>query len=219
MFAKQFNKPCMRQIVNFNNVDYEPSERFPELWENETVDFHLEHVEFSFSSDPAKRIGAGKLYITSKRLLWIGSEKAFDFDIPFITLHAVSKDPQTYVKPCVYCQVDTEDDEMYGENDDDEDTDDQITEFYLIPEEEKDLSTIFEALSHAALLNPDPEDEMEGDGGEGEFIFNQDEVRLGAEQARILDHLESVFEFPPEDNNDNNNEGGDDQQPTKWSRK
>lgn len=198
MFANQINRPSMRYIVNFNNTDYDPNERVPELWENETLDFSLDRVELSFTNDSTKVEGVGKLYITSKRVLWISPTKAYDFDVPYITLHAVSKDPQTYPKPCVYCQTDVEEDAFEDINDDEEEgnEDQAITEFFLAPEEDRDLQSLFDALSHAALINPDPEDEE--DNGDDDFIFNVDEVRLGAEQARVLDHLESVFQFPDE---------------------
>lgn len=40
--------------------------------------------------------------------MWLSSEdqsKAFDFDVPYICLHAISKDPGTFPTPCIYCQV------------------------------------------------------------------------------------------------------------------
>lgn len=48
--------------------------------------------------------GTGHLFFTTKRVIWLedqeGSEeserKVFDFDIPFITLHAISKDPSNW---------------------------------------------------------------------------------------------------------------------------
>jgi nucleotide-sensitive chloride channel 1A len=191
----------MRRIINFNTVDHDSSERIPELWEGETIDFKLNRVELSFDCDAANSKGQGKLFVTSKRVLWIGDNNtqnnSFDFDVPFITLHAISKDPQTYPKPCVYCQVDVEEDEI--EQEEEEGNDDFIKEFFLIPEEEHDLSPIFEALSHAALINPDPYDEDEGND---DFVFNPNEIAEGSEQARVLDHLESVFQFPAEDDNE-----------------
>jgi hypothetical protein len=68
--------------------------------------------------------GIGKLYVTNRyyrnasrvlshtailcrRIIWTAPDKSkvFDFDVPYITLHAVSSDPETYALPCVYCQV------------------------------------------------------------------------------------------------------------------
>jgi hypothetical protein len=127
------------------------------------------------------------------------------------------KDPMTYPKSCIFCQLDCEemdfdqptndsndDGEMMEqngadessnpmENAEDDEEDEEWKELIIIPEEEKDIMAIFEALSHAALLNPDPEDDDEGNH---DFIYNLDEVNLGLEQARMLDHLESVFQFP-----------------------
>lgn len=43
-----------------------------------------------------------------RRVVWLSSEdqsKAFDFDVAYICLHAISKDPGTFPTPCIYCQV------------------------------------------------------------------------------------------------------------------
>lgn len=210
--------PTMRRYVPCATIDG-TKEEIPELWEGETLDFQLQKVQITNSKDATPY--SGTLFVTSKRVVFLGENNgpAFDFDVPFIALHAVSRDPMTYPKPCIYCQLDSEDlefDNQYGEeeeegnnaeeedkaNDNEEsvamengnDNDnDEWKELIIIPEEERDVMTIFEALSHAALLNPDPEEDDEGDD---DFIYNLDEVNLGAEQARMLDHLESVFQFP-----------------------
>ncbi len=148
------------------------------------INFELSNCEISF--DAAKGAhGAGKLYITSKRVLWIGEtvDSAFDYDVAYVVLHAVTRDEESYPKPCVYCQLDVEEEEQ----DDEEIT----TELFLVPADEAALMKIFDALSHAALLNPDPEEE--GDEFLGDFVFDENEIAEGSEQARILNHLESVF--------------------------
>merc|ERR1711871_1915160 len=86
--------------------------------------FHcFEGIEFSFKAD-APIEGVGKLYITTGRIIWIrvneesncssssssnekSTFKGFDFDIPYIVLHALTHDKGTYNKPCLYCQLDT----------------------------------------------------------------------------------------------------------------
>lgn len=171
-------KPCMRRVVPMMEDGQTPS-----LWEDETIDFTLKSVELAFDVD-AGPLGSGALFVTSKRVLWIGDNgSTCDFDVPYITLHAVSRDPATYPKSCVYCQLDSEEDS------------DGLKEMFLVPGEEADVMKLFEALSHAALVNPDPLEDGEQEGDD-ELIFDADEVRLGAEQARILDHLESVFVEP-----------------------
>lgn len=182
------SRPSYRNIVPCEETAEGIS--IPELWENETIDYKLNEVEFALTNESP--VGKGVLFITSKRIIWLesGSEcnKAFDFDVPYITLHAVSRDLNTYPKPCIYCQLDVEEGE-------EEEAD--MTEFFLAPSEENDLLAMFEAFSHAAMLNPDPLEDGEDDGGD-EFIYNVDEVNLGAEQALALNHWDSVFVEPGE---------------------
>lgn len=176
--------PTMRRIVPMMDDG-----RTPQLWEGETIDFTLDRVELSLDAQ-APSLGLGQLFVTSKRVIWIGHNAAqCDVDVPYITLHAVSRDLQTYPKHCVYCQLDS----------DEEDDDGAVglNEMFLAPEEEIDIMKIFEALSHAALVNPDPPEDGEEEGDD-DLIFNEEEVRLGAEQARILNHLDSVFVEPAE---------------------
>ncbi len=179
------NKPGSRSYVPCNE------QNVPELWEDEVINFQLAKCDISFNAEIGSQ-GTGTLYITSKRLLWIGEsvDSAYDYDIAYIVLHAVSRDEQSYPKPCVYCQLDVEE---TGDEEDEEES----SEVFLVPEHETDLMALFDALSHAALLNPDPEEE--GDEFCGDFVYNTEEITMGAEQARVLDHLESVFQFPEDD--------------------
>ena len=199
------NAPSMRRIVPCME------DGIPELWEGEDINFKLDRVELATNLDLDHPL-PGTLYVTSKRVIWLGHQSAvaYDFDVPYITLHAISRDPNSFPKPCVYCQLDEEmpddiledcDEEDDGESTGDQDSDgnDQVmTEIYLVPEEERDIQSIFDALSHAAMLNPDPEEEGDDAEGYDDFIYNLEEVQLGAEQAKALEHLESVFQFPPE---------------------
>jgi hypothetical protein len=208
-------RPCMRRYVPCSEQDA----NVPELWEGETIDYSLDDVEINFRSD-APAVGAGKLYITSKRVIWLGQDdKAFDFDVPYIVLHAVTRDADSYPKPCVYCQLDAEEEdndqgeeEVDGEN---ESNNEVYDEMYLVPSSEEHLTAIFNALSAAALNNPDPPEEWEQEGDD-ELIYNTEEVALGAEQARTLAHLESVFHVPEgygdEEDDENEEQGGADGQ-------
>jgi len=218
----------------------------PLLQAGETIDFELEDVSLSFYADASKAIdGRGKLYVTSKRVLWIGESASFDFDVPYIVLHAITRDVDSYPTPCLYCQLDEE--EAYVDREDDEEEEEEegdvegedieakedtsqsalgtagaaaaatassgsgavsgsskqgllafrTGELFLSPRDEESLRAIFDAFSNAAMLNPDPEEEgHEGEENGDELIFNQEEVSLGAEQARALAHLESVFIEP-----------------------
>lgn len=126
---------------------------------------------------------------------------AIDIDVPFIVLHAITRDRDSYPLPCVYCQLSAGDDfnnllAAGGDDDDDEDDEEPPEdELFIVPEDDAGLTKIFNALSHAALMNPDPPEDGAQEGDD-EFIYDEDEVALGAEQARVLQHLESVFVAP-----------------------
>ena len=137
---------------------------------------------------------------------------AIDLDVPFIVLHAITRDQDSYPLPCVYCQLSdgddysnllaaargdgdgdgVDEDEGEGNGDEDEAPEDEL---FIVPEDDAALTKIFNALSHAAMMNPDPPEDGEQEGDD-EFIYDEDEVALGAEQARVLQHLDSVFVAP-----------------------
>lgn len=75
--------------------------------------YELADVEMSYGSSAMAPEGRGLLQVTSKRLIWkeqqqeAGAEgKVYEVEVPCITLHAISKDPSSFPKPCLYCQVD-----------------------------------------------------------------------------------------------------------------
>lgn len=85
---------------------------------------------------------------------------------------------------------------------------------YFIPSDEKEVQTLFDIFSEAALNNPDEDEEEEdgdNDGGgmfPSGFIYNVDEVEAGAQQDK-LNQWESVFQLPSgqTDKNVENSEG------------
>jgi hypothetical protein len=169
------NRPSFRRFV-FQSDDGSPS-----LNEEEYITHQFPEIRLAFSADADE--GVGTLFITTNRIIWIGTGTAYDFDVPYITMHAVTHDQNSFPDPCLYCQLDS------AEGDED------FNECYFIPPQEDILMKIFQAFSEAALNNPDEEfSDEDGD----ELIYNVDEVVMGAEQARALEHLESVF-HPPSD--------------------
>lgn len=198
----EVHAPSMRRHVERKERGSDPHSSQPILHDGESVDYRLDSVEIAFS-DGAK-VGVGELLVTSKRVLWLGvgdsAEKAYDFDVPFIILHAISRDPDSYPVPCLYCQLDVDEE---GEDDEEE-----SSEVYFIPPRDEDLDAIFEAFSKAALQNPDLDMEEDSDEGSsniaGEergitetstgFFCNTDEIQPGSKEAAILDHLDSVFQ-------------------------
>lgn len=166
MFGSSFG--CRRFVSHEEGV--------PELVEDEVISFTLRSVHLQFNDDATD---SGSLFITTKRFLFIGRASAYDIDIPYIVLHAISKDPESYPQPCLYLQLDT-----------DEDASDQSTnEIHVVTEEEKDLFPLFEAMSYAASINPDALDDEDDDG----LIFNEQEVQLGAAQAKHLMHWDDLL--------------------------
>lgn len=182
------NRPSMRRFVPCTEQNE------PELWEDEDHYYQLDNTELCFHASDGP-VGKGKLYITTQRVVWISAttSTAFDFDARYIALHAISRDVNSYPQPALYCQLDCENADD-GSEDQDDDVEDEM---YIVPDNEDDLMQLFDAMSHLALINPDPPEDGEQEGDD-ELIYNIDEVNLGAEQARVLSHLESVFELPTE---------------------
>eukprot|EP01035_Chromulina_nebulosa_P018121 gene18121-23775_t len=93
---------------------------------------------------------------------------------------------------------DTEIDDNETESDEDNMNDDTLTlekvnEIYFGPKESNTLEDMFSAFSDIALANPDEDVQDELDG---ELIYNNDEVYLGSQQARILQNLDDLLEVP-----------------------
>jgi len=204
-----FDCPGMRLFV------LKTESNTPVLDDGESVAYELGDVELAFDRDnPRANAGRGTLYITQSRIFFISGKCSFDIDVRFIALHAVSRDEDSYPVPCLYCQFAREEDDNFsdGEDDDENDTGDSsgedlagelqrlastAVEMFLAPSNEADVMPLFDAFSRAALSNPDPvEPGHEDDEGDDELIYNIQEVELGAQQAAILDHLESVFHEP-----------------------
>jgi nucleotide-sensitive chloride channel 1A len=161
------------------------------MHESETVDFALKDIAIAFSASQGAA-ARGCLYVTSRRILFVSPELCIDYDVPFIVLHAICNDPDSYPDPCVYCQLDEEEDSNADQLD-------ESMEVFFIPQSSADLLPIFDAFSKAAMNNPDIMEDGEMQG-QDELYFNEDEIRHGsAENGRILDHLESVFRVPEDD--------------------
>lgn len=47
--------------------------------------------------------------------MWIGSDAAHDFDAAYVVLHAVTHDTESYPRPCLYCQLDEEEEDAEQE--------------------------------------------------------------------------------------------------------
>ena len=180
------SSPSMRRFVDHNELGV------PNLEDTDHIVYTLPNVEVAFS--PENVLGVGTLYITTSRIIIVNpSAFTLDIDVPFVGLHAVSRSTDSYPKPCLYCQL----------NQDDEDEPDEL---FLAPDDESLLKTLFDEFCKAAENNPDPPEDGEEEGDD-ELIYDLNEVTLGAEQAATLAHLESVFVLPNEQFEDAEEDG------------
>eukprot|EP00898_Chlorokybus_atmophyticus_P000788 jgi/Chlat1/170/Chrsp1S00230 len=145
---------------------------------------------------PSGYLHPGTLYITTKRLAWLSDaslQTGYAVDLRFLTVHAVSRDLESFPQPCIYAQIYSEDDEdgdMHESDEEEVDDDRQgaaaqppagangvmgnvtgVAEIRFIPEDPSLLNHIFGVLSECAALNPDMEED-----GEGEWYYNEEEL-------------------------------------------
>ncbi|KAL8161784.1 hypothetical protein V2J09_013273 [Rumex salicifolius] len=144
-----------------------------------------EGVGIVLGSRPSE--SSGTLFISSRQVVWVSDldrNKSYAVDFLSISLHAVSRHPEAYPSPCIYAQIDTEDDENESEGSDSEahiGTLDlsNVKEIRLVP---SDPTQFF---CECAELNPEPvimEEE------EHEWIFSADQL-----QADEIGEEESVW--------------------------
>lgn len=155
-------------------------------------------------TNEAEQMGSAKgvLYITESMLIYwdASSNKGFQIDYPSISLHAISRDTTNFPQPCIYCQIDTTDNE-------EEDT----IELRICPQDVSQLGVLFNALSECQALHPGPEDqneaemfsiencEVDDDTGDD---FEDDDFELDAAAEATLSRLDSLVvigdvEAPP----------------------
>ncbi|RXI08557.1 hypothetical protein DVH24_022701 [Malus domestica] len=122
----------------------------------------------------------GTLYISTKQVIWLSDTdkaKGYALDFLSISLHAVSRDPEAYTSPCLYTQIETEDDEDESDGLDSERNGDldlsKVTEMRLVPSDPNQLDSLFEVFCECAELNPEPIQEGEE---EHNWIFSADQL-------------------------------------------
>jgi len=182
----------------------------------ESVAFTADRTQLFLRADKSE--GVGTLYVTTKHLIWqsLDHRVGYRMDYPYVLLHAVSRDTSSFPHPCLYAQLDDEVEEeafrsasmrqpavqaaaaaANGEDDEDEEADEPqpISDLRFVPENAGILDALYRAVSECAALNPD----SDLSDGEGDFMFNADEVRGGGAGAE--DDEEDGYEY---------GEGGDD---------
>ena len=124
--------------------------------------------------------------MTGTRILWLPADRAGEgWGVRFshISWHAVCRDQEAVPRPCVYCQLDRED---------------EVSEVMVIPEDEEQLGALFKIFCEGVAANPpeggDADEDDEGD--EGELFYNEEEVELGARQAEMLDRFDAMLSVP-----------------------
>ncbi|CAN0403072.1 unnamed protein product, partial [Discosporangium mesarthrocarpum] len=117
-----------------------------------------------------------------RRVVWLDEGDravAFEFDVPVICLHAISRDQETFPSPCLYCQVLSL--SLYvllcplycKEEGLAEEEEDVLKEAFFSPEDSEQLQGLFDTFSRAAEMNPDPPEPGQ-QAGDDELIFNQE---------------------------------------------
>ncbi|EAL65434.1 hypothetical protein DDB_G0284021 [Dictyostelium discoideum AX4] len=145
--------------------------------EDEEVFFDLDNTTLYIGS---QSLGEGHIYVTNKNVHWISKNNItkYTFNFYSIGLNAVFSKTDEFPSS-VYCQVDEivtvaenneNSDKIKDEEDQDEDEensgdvdDDVYTEIRFIPSDDSKIHSIYDALCKGALLNPDSEDDEEGD--------------------------------------------------------
>ncbi|KAG2422689.1 hypothetical protein HXX76_015853 [Chlamydomonas incerta] len=147
--------------------------------DEEELSSKYQDVDFVLGDD--MNAGKGVLHLTTRRVVWVSSAAggpAFALRYPQIVMHAVSRDPSSYSRPCIYLQLDEGSEDMdVGGGDDEEEEEgaaDVSAEVRLVPGDESKVDDMFKVLCDCAALNPDSEVE-----GEGDFFFDEAEVMAG----------------------------------------
>ncbi len=136
-------------------------------------------------------LGPGSLYITQEHIYWISnvpSGPALCLDYYSLIMHALSSDTAgSFPHPCIFCQIETGQEEDYtgddgaddeADNENDEkaaeqavlDNPSSVSQLRFVAPAQDQLEAIFSALSAGAELNPDPP--KDGAEEEGNFFFD-----------------------------------------------
>ncbi|KRT80184.1 hypothetical protein AMK59_8701 [Oryctes borbonicus] len=118
-----------------------------------------------------KDLGVGTLYISERTVGWKSQDdvnSGFSLSYHHISLHAMSTDPNVYLKECIYVMIDThvaisgetQEEEKEDMSDSDAESEADISELILAPDDSSALRSMYEALKECQALNPDPDDVM-----------------------------------------------------------
>ncbi|GIL88781.1 hypothetical protein Vretimale_19626 [Volvox reticuliferus] len=152
-----------------------------ELDTDDDEELKSKFMEVEFVLGANLSAGSGVLHLTTRRVVWVSSQPsgpAFAMRYRQLMVHAISRDPASFPKPCIYLILDEGSEDMMQPADEEEDADGEAedipAEVRLVPAEENRIDEIFKVLCDCAALNPDSEVE-----GEGDFFFDDAEVMAG----------------------------------------
>lgn len=165
-------------------------------------------------------VGSGTLFISTSRVIWASSSQPLVLALRYqqIVMHAISREgTEAGSKACLYLQLDEAEEMQTGDEEEEEEEEEVEPEMWLVPEEEAKVDEVFKALCDCAALNPDPEEE-----GEGDFFFNEEEVMAGLDdetRAAVVAHQTAGMDlddlvgddpsrFEDEDGGEEEEEGG-----------
>jgi len=152
----------------------------PVLETAEEVLYVERNVQTFFEGPPFRSEGKGDMFVTSKRVVWLHSTnpaQGFCIGFPSLTIHAICTDTDSFPQPCIYCQIDTGDD-------------DSLSEIRYVPDRMESVTTMYSAFSRGAELNPDPPGS--DDEGQGDFFFDEEEVKVNMHLPHVVESLASV---------------------------
>ncbi|EGG15769.1 hypothetical protein DFA_10612 [Cavenderia fasciculata] len=146
--------------------------------QEETI-YQLENVQLVIDTTS---LGSGSLIITNRFVKWNNSTQYYRFSYFDLGLNAILSATQD-TPACIYSQYDQiiqlhhdtknnntngKDDNQEDEEEDEEEEASQYTELKFIPFDTTKIQEIYDAICKGELLNPDPEEQ-----GEGNFYYGQ----------------------------------------------
>mmetsp|Transcript_5177 Transcript_5177/g.5901 ORF Transcript_5177/g.5901 Transcript_5177/m.5901 type:complete len:204 (-) Transcript_5177:1228-1839(-) len=110
-----------------------------------------------------KQYGKGNLYISTSRVIWTyfdeGQEIFNELLYPKILMHAICRDTESYNLPCIYLQLDEDDDSKRSENAEADNPQD-VYEIRFAPKDPSLLDALFASFSFCASLHPDMDEDF-----------------------------------------------------------
>ncbi|XP_056638186.1 methylosome subunit pICln-like [Diorhabda carinulata] len=160
--------------------------RYPES------DIKCEHKDVRVFLDK-KDLGLGTLIVSERTFCWHQREDiGFSISYSSISLHAISKDANVHPNACVYVMIDGHftmpgDVPPEPETNDDSDVESEpdISEIIVVPENEELIQEIYNAITLCQELNPDPMDEVDESDDNDDNLYEDAEDDMEDEENEI----------------------------------